>query len=261
MADTLIELVTAQGVATLTLNRPDKRNAFSDAMRSDFIDALESVTADKSIRALVLTGAGAAFCAGGDISGMKQRLSAPSGELAFNGWRRQQIVHRAQALLHTCPKPVIAAVNGAASGLGADTAMACDFIMGSEHASFSWSYILRGIMPDGGGMYFLPRRIGLSQAKQLIFTGRRVDADEALALGILDRKVRAEQLLDAAQEWARELSQVSMTALGLTKTILNQSFEMGSHEVFAQGSQAQGICYTSSEHRAAVEAFLTKLGS
>jgi enoyl-CoA hydratase/carnithine racemase len=192
---------------------------------------------------------------------MKQRLCAPSGELAFNGWHRQQIVHRAQALLHTCPKPVIAAVNGAASGLGADTALACDFIMGSEHASFTWSYILRGIMPDGGGMYFLPRRIGLSQAKQLIFTGRRVDADEALALGILDRKVSGDQLLDAAQDWARELSQVSMTALGLTKTIINQSFELGSHEVFAQGSQAQGICYTSSEHRAAVEAFLAKVNS
>jgi enoyl-CoA hydratase/carnithine racemase len=261
MADTLLELVIAQGIATLTLNRPDKRNAFSDAMRREFIEALESVTADPSIRALVLTGAGKAFCAGGDIAGMKQRLSAPSGELAFNGWRRQQIVHRAQALLHTCPKPVIAAVNGAASGLGADTALACDFIMGSEHASFTWSYILRGIMPDGGGMYFLPRRIGLSQAKQLIFTGRRVDADEALALGILDRKVSGDQLLDAAQDWARELSQVSMTALGLTKTIINQSFELGSHEVFAQGSQAQGICYTSSEHRAAVEAFLAKVNS
>jgi enoyl-CoA hydratase/carnithine racemase len=261
MTDTLIELVIAQGIATLTLNRPDKRNAFSDAMRSEFIEALESVTADQSIRALVLTGAGKAFCAGGDIGGMKQRLSAPSGELAFNGWRRQQIVHRTQALLHTCPKPVIAAVNGAASGLGADTAMACDFIMGNEHASFTWSYILRGIMPDGGGMYFLPRRIGLSKAKQLIFTGRRVEADEALSMGILDRKVNADQLLDAAQDWARELSQVSMTALGLTKTIINQSFEMGSHEVFAQGSQAQGMCYTSSEHRAAVEAFLAKLHS
>jgi enoyl-CoA hydratase/carnithine racemase len=192
---------------------------------------------------------------------MQQRLSAPAGELAINGWRRQQIVHRAQALLHTCPKPVIAAVNGAASGLGADTAMACDFIIGSEHASFTWSYILRGIMPDGGGMYFLPRRIGLSKAKQLIFTGRRVEADEALALGILDRQVKADQLLEAAHDWARELSQVSMTALGLTKTIINQSFEMGSHEVFAQGSQAQGICYTSTEHRAAVEAFLAKLNA
>ncbi len=255
---TLIELQIEQGIATLTLNRPDKRNAFSDAMRSEFIQALEHVSADKAIRALVLTGAGKGFCAGGDISGMQKRLSAPAGEVGFNGWHRQQRVHYTQSLLHTCPKPVIAAVNGAASGLGADTALACDFIIASEWASFTWSYIHRGIVPDGGGMYFLPRRVGLSRAKQLIFSGRKVDVQEALALGIVDRQVPAEQLLAAAQEWAAELSQASPTALALTKTILNQSLELSSHQVFAQGSQAQGICYTSAEHRASVEAFLAK---
>jgi enoyl-CoA hydratase/carnithine racemase len=252
----LIELQLHSGIATLTLNRPDKRNAMSDAMRTEFIDALESVTADKAIRALVLTGAGKAFCAGGDIAGMQKRMNAPAGEVGFNGWHRQQRVHHTQSLLHTCPKPVIAAVNGAASGLGADTALACDFIIASEWASFAWSYIQRGIVPDGGGMYFLPRRVGLSRAKQLIFTGRKVLVDEALALGIVDRKTSSETLLDDAQAWALELSQASSTALALTKTILNQSFELRAHDVFAQGSQAQGICYTSSEHRAAVEAFL-----
>jgi len=256
MDHTLIELHVHSGIATLTLNRPDKRNAMSDAMRAEFIDALESVTADKAIRALVLTGAGKAFCAGGDIAGMQKRMNAPAGEVGFNGWHRQQRVHHTQSLLHTCPKPVIAAVNGAASGLGADTALACDFIIASEWASFAWSYILRGIVPDGGGMYFLPRRVGLSQAKQLIFTGRKVLVDEALALGIVDRKTSSETLLADAQAWALALSQASSTALALTKTILNQSFELQAHDVFAQGSQAQGICYTSSEHRAAVEAFL-----
>ena len=123
------------------------------------------------------------FCAGGDISGMQRRMNAPAGEIAFNGWHRQQRVHHAQALLHTMPNPVIAAVNGAASGLGADTALACDFIVASEWASFTWSYINRGLIPDGGGMYFLPRRVGLPKAKELIFTGRQVKADEALALG------------------------------------------------------------------------------
>ena len=254
----LIELQVTQGIATLTLNRPDKRNAMSDGMRSEFIHALERVTADKSIQALVLTGAGKGFCAGGDISGMQQRMNAPAGEVGFNGWHRQQRVHHAQSLLHTCPKPVIAAVNGAASGLGADTALACDFIIASEWASFAWSYIQRGIIPDGGGMYFLPRRVGLSMAKQLIFTGRKVDANEALTLGIVDRLVSADTLLEQAQRWAAELSHASSTALALSKTILNQTFELTSHDVFAQGSQAQGICYTSTEHRAAVEAFLAK---
>ncbi|WP_234195119.1 enoyl-CoA hydratase/isomerase family protein [Pseudacidovorax sp. NFM-22] len=256
-----ITLSVDNAIATLTLNRPDKRNAMSDDMRREFAHALEHVGADKSIRALVLTGAGKGFCAGGDIAGMQRRMNAPTGEVGFNGWHRQQRVHQVQALLHTCPKPVIAAVNGAASGLGADTALACDFIIASEWASFTWSYIHRGIIPDGGGMYFLPRRVGLPKAKELIFTGRQVKVDEALALGIVDRKTSAETLLADAQAWAAELSTASSTALALTKSILDQSFELSAHDVFAQGSQAQGICYTSSEHRASVEAFLAKTAS
>ena len=257
----LIQLQVEGGIATLTLNRPDKRNAMSDAMRSEFIAALEHVAADKAIRALVLTGAGKGFCAGGDISGMEKRMNAPTGEIAFNGWHRQQRVHHTQTLLHTMPKPVIAAVNGAASGLGADTALACDFIIASEWASFTWSYIHRGIVPDGGGMYFLPRRVGLPRAKELIFTGRKVEIDEALALGIADRKTTADRLLADAQAWAAELSKGSATALALTKTILDQTFELPAQQVFAQGSQAQGICYTSAEHRESVMAFLAKSAS
>ncbi|WP_157268216.1 enoyl-CoA hydratase/isomerase family protein [Azohydromonas aeria] len=258
MSNEFIDLQVHAGIATLTLNRPDKRNAMSDAMRTQFIEALEHVAADKTIRALVLTGAGKGFCAGGDIAGMERRMNAPAGEIAFNGWHRQQRVHHTQALLHTMPKPVVAAVNGAASGLGADTALACDFIIASEWASFTWSYIHRGIVPDGGGMYFLPRRVGLPKAKELIFTGRKVDADEALSLGIVDRKVSAETLVADAQAWAAELSRGSATALALGKTILNQSFELSAQQVFAQGSQAQGICYTSTEHRESVMAFLAK---
>lgn len=258
MTYTFIDLQINAGIATLTLNRPDKRNAMSDDMRTEFIHALERVSADKAIRALVLTGAGKGFCAGGDIAGMERRMNAPTGEIAFNGWHRQQRVHHTQTLLHTMPKPVIAAVNGAASGLGADTALACDFIIASEWANFTWSYIHRGIIPDGGGMYFLPRRVGLAKAKELIFTGRKVDIDEALALGIADRKVSSETLLADAQAWAREMSQGSGTALALTKTIMNQTFEQTAHQVFAQGSQAQGICYTSTEHRESVMAFLAK---
>jgi enoyl-CoA hydratase/carnithine racemase len=255
---TLIDLKVESTIATITLNRPDKRNAMSDDMRSEFIHVLEMVAADKAIKALVLTGAGKGFCAGGDISGMQRRMNAPAGEVGFNGWHRQQRVHHTQALLHTMPKPVIAAVNGAASGLGADTALACDFIIASEWANFTWSYIHRGIIPDGGGMYFLPRRVGLPKAKELIFTGRKVDIDEALTLGIVDRKASADTLVADAQAWAAELGKGSGTALALTKTILNQSFELSSHDVFAQGSQAQGICYTSTEHRESVLAFLAK---
>ena len=208
----------------------------------------------------MLTGAGKGFCAGGDIAGMERRMNAPAGEIAFNGWHRQQRVHHTQSLLHTMPKPVIAAVNGAASGLGADTALACDFIIASEWASFTWSYIHRGIIPDGGGMYFLPRRVGLPKAKELIFTrpqGRR--RTRPLALGIVDRKTDGRHAgAPTRRRWAAELSKGSATALALGKTILNQSFELSAQQVFAQGSQAQGICYTSTEHRESVMAFLAK---
>jgi 2-(1,2-epoxy-1,2-dihydrophenyl)acetyl-CoA isomerase len=167
-------------------------------------------------------------------------------------------LHHAQALLHTMPKPTIAAVNGAAAGLGADTALACDFIIASPSASFTWSYILRGLIPDGGGMYFLPRRVGLAKAKELIFSGRKVEMDEALALGIVDRQSSADTLLADARAWALALCRGSMTALALGKTILNQSFESAAEQIFMQGSQAQGICYTSAEHRESVMAFLEK---
>ncbi|SDP05245.1 Enoyl-CoA hydratase/carnithine racemase [Ralstonia sp. 25mfcol4.1] len=256
---TLIQLDVRDGVAVLTLNRPDKRNAISDDMRTELIDALERVTADRKIRALVLTGSGKGFCAGGDVAGMQRRMDAPPGEVGFNGWTRQQRVHHSVALLHNMPKPVIAAVNGGANGLGADLAMACDLVIASSAASFTWSYIHRGLIPDGGGMYFLPRRVGLANAKQLIFGGRKVEADEALQLGIADRlSTSPEALVDEAVAWAAEMSQGAATALALGKSILNQTFELTADQVFAQGSQAQGICYTSSEHRESVLAFLAK---
>lgn len=254
----LIELKIESGIALLAFNRPDKRNAMSDDMRSEFIGALERVAVDKTIRALVLTGNGKGFCAGGDVAGMQRRMEAPPGEVGFNGWSRQQRVHHTIKLLHTMPKPTVAAVNGAASGLGADTALCCDFVLASESASFSWSYINRGLIPDGGGMYFLPRRVGLSAAKELVFTGRKVEAKEAKALGIADRLSKPEALIDDALTWAAELSQGSATAIALGKSIMNQSFELPADQVFAQGSQAQGICYTSSEHRESVLAFLNK---
>ena len=255
----LIEMQVEASVATIYLNRPEKRNAMSDDMRTEFIAALEHDAADREIRALVLTGRGKGFCAGGDVAGMERRMQAPPGEIAFNGWARQQRVHHTQSLLHTMPKPTIAAVNGAASGLGADTALACDFIVACPSSSFTWSYINRGLIPDGGGMYFLPRRVGLSKAKELIFSGRKVAAQEALDLGIADRLVDDLELVGHAQAWAVELSKGSSTALALGKTILNQTFELTSPQVFAQGSQAQGICYTSAEHREAVMAFLARI--
>jgi len=250
-------LLQADGpVAVLTLNRPRARNAIDDAMRGELMAALDQVARTDSIKALVLTGAGQGFCAGGDVKSMQARLAVPQGEVAMAGWRRQQRTHHAVSMLHALPKPTIAAVNGAATGLGCDLALCCDFIIASDQARFAMSYILRGLIPDGGGMYFLPRRVGLARAKELIFTGRTVEPEEALRLGMIDRVTGAEALLEDARAWAAELGAGAPGALALGKNILDQTFELSVEQVFSMGSQAQAICYSSREHQESVAAFL-----
>ena len=246
------------GVAIVTLNRPAARNAIDDDMRREFVELLDTISRDDTVRAVVLTGSGKSFCSGGDVAAMQQRLNAPSGQVAGNGWRRQQRTHHAVAALRNLDKPTIAAVNGFAVGLGCDLALCCDFIVASEAAVFAMSYIQRGLIPDGGGLYLLPRRVGLPRAKELIFSGRRVDAKEAVAIGMADRLSTPDNLVAESVKWAAEMSQCSRTALGLAKSILNKTFELSAEDVFALGSQAQAICYTSAEHRESVEAFLTK---
>ena len=245
-------------IGILTLNRPEKMNAFSDAMRAQYLELLNQITYDRNVRALVITGAGKGFCAGGDINGMKQRMNAPIGEMGFNGWTRQQYVGSTVSALMNMPKPTIAAVNGPAMGLGADLALSCDFVMSADSALFAWSYILRGIIPDGGGMYFLPRRVSLAKAKELLFTGKKVPANEALALGIADRVVPAQDLLSQAVTWAKELSVGSEAAIALTKGIINRTYESQAEQIFSQGSLAQGLCYTTQDHHDAVAAFLER---
>jgi enoyl-CoA hydratase/carnithine racemase len=257
MTETFVVLQVEDGIATLRLNRPERRNAIDDATRGLMIEALENAAADNAVRALVITGTGSAFCAGGDVRGMQQRLAAPPEDVAFNGWRRQGRTHRAVALLHNFPKPTIAAVNGAAAGLGCDVALACDFIMAAESAHFTMSFVARGLIPDGGGMYFLPRRIGLARAKELVFSGRRVGAEEALAMNMVERVVPDAALADSATAWAKELSAGSPPALALAKSVLDRSLEMSFEDVLAEGAKAQAICYTTGEHRASVAAFLS----
>ena len=171
----LVELTIKDTVGIVKLNRPEVRNAINDVLRHEFIAVLERVAADETVRAVVLTGEGKSFCAGGDISGMKERLKAAHGEVGFNGWRRQGQTHKSIALLHGLPKPVIAAVNGAAAGLGCDMALACDFIVAAQDAQFTMSFVKRGLVSDGGGMYFLPRRVGLARAKELLATVKTED--------------------------------------------------------------------------------------
>ncbi|TME96308.1 MAG: enoyl-CoA hydratase/isomerase family protein [Chloroflexi bacterium] len=223
---------SSSGVAVVTFNRPEVRNAIDDATRAELQELLDRAADDPEIKALVLTGKGPAFCAGGDISAMQRRLGAPPGQLAGSGWLRQRRLHATITTLHTLEKPTLAAVNGAAAGLGMDLAL--------------------------GGLYFLPRRVGLPRAKELIFSARRVMADEALTIGLADRVVPAENLLESAVQWAAELGANAGTALALSKSILDQTFELGADQAFALGAQAQAICYTTDEHHQAVTAFLAR---
>jgi len=254
----LIGTALTSGIAVIALNRIDKRNAINDAMRADLIAVLDWADRSADVRAIVITGRGKGFCAGGDIAAMRDRLSAPVGRVGINGWNRQRRTHQLLTMLHDIPKPTIAAVNGAAAGLGCDLALCCDFVIGASDATFVMSYVLRGLIPDGGGMYFLPRRVGLARAKELIFSGRMLSAEEALLINMIEQVSEPESLIDDAIAMADSMTVGSADALALAKSIMNQSFESTAEEIFNLGSQAQGICYTTDSHRDAVSAFLDR---
>lgn len=253
-----IDLRVDDGVAFLFLNRPSKHNALNDLMRHELLNALESISNDENIYAVILSGNGASFCAGGDIEAMAKRLEIPAGEIAIKGWKRHQEIQRMITLIHNMPKPIIAAVNGPAFGLGADLALACDFIIASVNALFCWSYIDRAVIPDGGGMYFLPRRVGMSLAKDLIFSARRVKSVEAMKIGVIDRCSDPGDLLENAKQWANTFKDTAKPAFMLSKRIVNKSLESSLEDIFAQSNMALGICFSSVEHRTSVENFLNK---
>lgn len=245
-------------VAEVRLNRPEVRNAVDDGLRDDLAQALRELAANEVVRVVVITGEGSAFCAGGDVSGMRNRLKKPAGDIAGSGLRRLRPSQQLILDLHGLHQVTVAAVNGPAAGYGVDLALACDFVIAADSAFFAMSYIQRGLVPDGGGMYFLPRRVGLARAKELILTGRRVGAEEALSMGLADRVVPREQISQAALAWAAELAEAPSVAASLAKSILNRSLDASADEVFALSAQATALCYTTDEHLRLVESFLEK---
>lgn len=244
-------------VGILTLNRPGVRNAIDDPMRTELRIAVDALAADESVRGVVVTGAGTAFCAGGDIRGMQDRLD--QGALAAElGWRRQRELHETLEKLFSLDRPTVAAVNGPASGLGLDVALTCDFVFLAETATVASSFVKRGLVPDGGGMYHLPRRVGLATAKELVFSGRQVAAGEAQRIGLVDRVLPADEVVSTAVAWLAELATHPPLAHGLAKGVLNRSLGLSLAEVNELGSQAQAICYGSPAHQESVRDFLTE---
>lgn len=257
MSDVLITEVDG-AIATLTLNRPEDRNAINDDLREALAAALDDVTADPAVRVVILTGNGKSFCAGGDVRAMQQRLEVPAGQVAIEGWRRQQRNGVLVQTLHSLGVVTIAAVNGHAVGLGFDLALACDFVVAAPEATFAASFINRGLVSDGGGMYFLPRRVGLQKTKELLFSGRFVHAEEGKAIGIVDLVATGGDLMAEARAYGEQFTAQSRAAVMLMKSIVNRSFELSLESIGALGSEAQAICYTTDEHRASVEAFLAR---
>jgi len=242
---------TDDGVAILTLNRPGRRNAIDLPMRAALAEALHHVTRTPTIRALVLTGAGGSFCAGGDIGAMRDRQ--PDIEEAR---QRMRDAGEVAVLLSTLDRPVIAAVDGPAYGAGFGLALAADFILGTARARFCASFIRIGLIPDCLLHHSLPRWIGPARARELVFSGREVDAREALDMGILSRLCTAETLMDEALALAGRFRHASPVALAHSKAILNRVHTLDLLQVAEAEAAAQALCLETSAHRDAAERFM-----
>jgi enoyl-CoA hydratase/carnithine racemase len=224
MTDKPILIDRHEHVVVLTLNNPERLNAINDALRTEFHAAIKAARDDDQVRAMVITGAGKGFCSGVDVSA----LGSPDPEITS---RQNELldeegkVGRWAKRLFYFDKPLIAAVNGIAAGAGMATAMAADMRVGSEHARFKSVFIERSLSPDSGLSYFLPRVIGYARAADLIFTSRTVEAEEAYRLGLLDRLVAHEVLVEEAVKLAQQMTRWPPLALRSSKRVLQQNMD------------------------------------
>jgi 2-(1,2-epoxy-1,2-dihydrophenyl)acetyl-CoA isomerase len=234
-------------VAWITLNRPEVRNAITPDQRNRVIDLLEEASADLDVRCVILTATGKGFCTGADLRGGTRRPAPPRPEGApdrIMGDGARVIRRGAQRLVGAvldCEKPVIAAVNGTAAGIGAHLAFACDLVVAADEARFIEVFVRRGIAPDGGGAYLLPRIIGLHRAKELIFFGDDLSAAEAAELGLVNRVVPLEALAETAAELAGRLATGPTKALGMAKWLLNRSLDSDRQTAFDDEAWAQEL--------------------
>ncbi|MFF0548343.1 enoyl-CoA hydratase/isomerase family protein [Streptomyces sp. NPDC004311] len=261
---------TENGVSWITLNRPEAMNAVTPAQRERVIALLAGASADPAVRAVVLTATGKGFCAGADLRGATGTGTAPgTGNSPGPGTAGDRVagdVARmirlgAQRLITAvldCEKPVVAAVNGTAAGIGAHLALACDLVIAAEGARFIEVFVRRGLVPDGGGAYLLPRLLGPQKAKELMFFGDAVPAAEAERLGLVNRVVPAEELQAAAREWAERLAQGPTRALALTKQLVNASLDGDRAAALAAEATAQEINMTTADANEGVASFVER---
>jgi enoyl-CoA hydratase/carnithine racemase len=241
------------GIGTITLDRPDRLNALTFEVYAELRDLFAALAAHDPVKAVIITGEGRGFCSGGDVDAIiASLLNQPMPELLAFTRMTGALIANMRAL----PKPVIAAINGVAAGAGAVIALASDFRIGVPHASLAFLFTKVGLAgADMGAAYLLPRIVGLARATELLMLGDRVPAAEALQIGLLNRIVAPEALMDEARALAARLASGPSFALGMTKTLLNQELDADFAAAIEAEAQGQAICMQTPSFREAYEAF------
>ncbi len=247
-----LKLESANGVTTITLNRPEVYNALNDEITFELQDAFKSVTKDPSIRVVVLTGEGKAFCSGQDL-----KASQAQGKRSF----LDSLHKRYNPLIlgmRNLPKPIVCKLNGVAAGAGCSLALACDIIVASEEASLIEVFINIGLVPDSGSSYFLPRLVGMAKAFELCSTGKKIFSKEAFELGLINKVVKADELDSAVKVYTDYFSQAPTKAIGLIKKMLHKSHTSTLEEMLEYEAYLQEIAGGTQDHQEGINAFLEK---
>jgi 2-(1,2-epoxy-1,2-dihydrophenyl)acetyl-CoA isomerase len=250
-----ILLGVEDGVGTLTLNRPDKLNAFAGTMRQEIADALDELERDAAVRAIVVTGAGRGFCAGADIGYMAELIERRDVEALA---ALVEAGRRVVTTIRRSAKPVIGSINGVAAGGGANLALACDIRIASDQAKLGQTFNRIGLHPDWGGTYFLPRLVGPAKALELVWMADVIDAAECLRLGLFNRVVPHDALAAATAATARALAAKPALAVGLAKRAVYQSLDRALPEMLDYELEAQLRCFQSGDAAEGMAAFLEK---
>ena len=246
-------------VLTLTMSSPDTRNALtSDDQFEEFESICVEINDNKAIRAVVLTGDGSAFCAGGNVKDMRERKGLFSGDPFDQADAYRKGIQRIPRAIYSLNVPIIAAVNGPAVGAGCDLATMCDIRIGTEKTMFAESFVKLGIIPGDGGAWFLPRAVGYSNACKMAFTGEPIRAQEALTMGLISEIVETERLVGRAQELAASIAQTPPHAVRLTKQLMRASEKSSLDELLDKSAAFQAVCHAEADHVEAVEAFFEK---
>ncbi|WP_297729455.1 enoyl-CoA hydratase [Limnohabitans sp. Rim8] len=254
-----LEETFADGIATLTLNRPASRNALTTEILFELAQAMPRLAQDPAVRLVVLTGKGGAFCAGGDVKGFANRAAdssnAPTFEQSAQTLRARMEVSR---WLHEMPKPTLAVISGPAAGAGLSLALACDMRIAADEAKLTTAFSKVGLSGDFGGSYFLTQILGAAKAREMYFTAEVILGKEAARIGLVNRSVPGEQLAQAAADYARELASLPTIAVGYMKRNLNAAMQNSLSEVLDLEATHMIRTFETHDHKAAAVAFVEK---